>query len=91
MTYHIPNLGGCWWESRPHWCNEDPGHDGDHACCCGHSWPADPELEAAVRAYTAFYTVPYLDAPEIPTQAAALAACMPTDSPWRRVARAGGR
>lgn len=44
MTYHIPNLGGCWWESRPDWCNEDPGHDG-----------------------------------------------RPTDSPWRRVARAGGR
>ena len=95
----IDHLGACAAEhpSGGHFCNQlRDDHGPECACTCGHFWGFDPALEAAIKAYRAYYSDPEPanpNAPDarpahIPSRRVALAACLPADSRWRAVAQA---
>lgn len=75
-----------------HYCTAPVNHRGAHHCEHGHSWPrsADVELEKAMAAYIAHYTIYGRNGQpnQRPPLRAVLAACLPPDSHWRAVIRA---
>lgn len=87
----VPPVNACSHASpEGHHCGRSVGHAASlkHACFCGWSWEVDRQLERAIRAYLAFYLNPYTDAPEHTSLNIATAACLPPESPWRRVSDA---
>lgn len=82
----VPPVHACGNEDAGHYCARKYGHLGQHTCTCYRTWGIDRVLERARILYRIWATVPYTEAPEIPSPKLVDAAVLAHGSPWWRMA-----
>ena len=89
MIFCVPPINSCGHAHDGHHCCRSVGHSPllKHACFCGELWGVDSELEAAIKCYMEFYSIPYVEEPYFTSMSAAIAACAPLNSSWRKMVR----